>query len=1532
MKKAVLALFFCLSAGFVLGQSNGWYRSRQSGNWNQASTWQVYNNSGWKDLETPSAGGYRNILPSYTSNIIIISASNTVTVPDGFEVFVDQMQFGSNAVLQVASDGILSILNGVGNDLRLYNDGVSFAQLQNNGLVRLHSGATIVNDNYAGTILPASHSTTFNTYKVLNGGIHIHASNDGIPYADWQTGSTIAFFATNASPVIDDVSIQFYNFVWDGRSQAQDLSFSGKLRNVNGSLTINKTNGYTLSLGTSGNYTLNIGGNLSVLDNSSLILNTSATSIVNIGSVSTPGNFDITAGTVFFAGTGSTTVAVTGDYTMSGGTVSLRTQTSAGSGTTSLNIQGDFIQTAGTITRAVGGGFANVNFTGAGTTSAFSKTGGVITNAINFGIASGKTLDLGTSALTGSGALYVYPNANVHIRSLDAGGAIQNNATGGNIRLTGTRTFVAGSSVIYDGAGAQFIGSGHPITANTTINNTNNVSLVGNVTINGALNQVEGVLLIGSNTLTLGGAYSRTNGYFGISTLSNVVINGSGNFGDLLLSPVQFPNNPMNNLTINRSGGTVFLGNSLIVGGAFTQTNGTFSLGQFSAYTLTLRGNYVQSGSASLAVFDNSTLVVEGTGSLPTNVNIAGPNLFSLTMNRPAATFTSSSPLTLTNLNLFNGVVNNPSFNITMAPNGLVTRYSGGSITQVLGAISSYDVLYDIATDITTGNELPFTSPVTTRLGNLTKQGTGLLTLNHDIVVNKTFNVLQGSFDIGTNNDVAIGEDLLVAGTLLSGESKVSFIGAAPQQIDATTPLTLFDLEVNQTTTSTVALSAGTNLDIQNSLAINSGSVFNAGNEQLRLLSTPTRTANVNQLPSGASITGSVIVQRYLPKVVAREGFHYLASPVSNATLADWDVELPLDKSYRWNEPTQAWAAITSGTALTSGRGFLIYVNATSTFTYDSRGILGQGNVNVPVTSTTPIVNGYEGLNLVGNPYPSAIDWDNMTLPPAIYNAVYLRDNYGNSGQGTEPDILVSYVDGIGTPSGYGGTIAQGQSFFVYASANATLTFTEAAKTSVTNTQFYKKGEIPNVLRIVLNGNEIKDEAVIRLREGATDQFDGQFDAYKVSMQNKNAHLSSLTSDNIKAVINALGTAECNKIIPLVTEGMQQGTYTLNFVGMESFDSFINIGLLDVVEKKRIDIRSQKEYSFTVNDQNIDLLSSRFQIAIEGSTATINNTIAASGESVCSDKSTAIITLESSEPGVTYSAELNGARISEPVSGTGSLVQLIVNTSALSAGENNVTIRAQSGVCSAAPLTAKPVITKLSAGEIRILQSGAICGSGSATLKVAGASKEGWYQWYNSQDDLNPIAGHNDGEFVTPHLAKSKTYYVSAVNSQGCEGARVPVQAIVSNLEDLTLSAEGNILTSGSETGNQWYLNDELIEGATSNTLEALEPGLYTVQVNSGACSKRASLEITGMEGEIAVNIYPNPTQNKVFIRVKSANNNVTATLVNTQGIEIGTKPLMGDGSVKEGEFDLLSYATGIYNIRILDGKKVIVKKIAKIK
>ena len=114
------------------------------------------------------------------------------------------------------------------------------------------------------------------------------------------------------------------------------------------------------------------------------------------------------------------------------------------------------------------------------------------------------------------------------------------------------------------------------------------------------------------------------------------------------------------------------------------------------------------------------------------------------------------------------------------------------------------------------------------------------------------------------------------------------------------------------------------------------------------------------------------------------------------------------------------------------------------------------------------------------------------------------------------------------------------------------------------------------------------------------------------------------------------------------------------------------------------------------------------------------------------------------------------------------------------------------------------------------VENGVVCKQGVITLKATGAMQNGSYRWYESQAATEAIAGQQTETLITPLLTTSKTYYVSIVNSSGCEGAQTPVTATVIQYNDVAITEVAGVLTSNYSQGNQWYLNGKVIAGATS--------------------------------------------------------------------------------------------------------------------
>ncbi|MBK7652761.1 MAG: hypothetical protein IPJ20_21220 [Flammeovirgaceae bacterium] len=120
-----------------------------------------------------------------------------------------------------------------------------------------------------------------------------------------------------------------------------------------------------------------------------------------------------------------------------------------------------------------------------------------------------------------------------------------------------------------------------------------------------------------------------------------------------------------------------------------------------------------------------------------------------------------------------------------------------------------------------------------------------------------------------------------------------------------------------------------------------------------------------------------------------------------------------------------------------------------------------------------------------------------------------------------------------------------------------------------------------------------------------------------------------------------------------------------------------------------------------------------------------------------------------------------------------------------------------------------------------------------------------------------------------------KTYYVGALNANGCEGTeRKSVDVKVKKLVDAVIEDSSlDILSSNYETGNQWYLDNEMIMGETNRTLIVREVGIYDLKVSMQGCEVSTTNTVlrtevvTGLEETLqSVDIYPNPATEIIVI------------------------------------------------------------------
>jgi hypothetical protein len=274
------------------------------------------------------------------------------------------------------------------------------------------------------------------------------------------------------------------------------------------------------------------------------------------------------------------------------------------------------------------------------------------------------------------------------------------------------------------------------IIANATVDNTNGVSLSGNLNISTTLTLNNGSFIVGANTLTLNSAPAGTPTNISANNTSSLVFNST--------TAINIPSSvsQLNNFTLNNVGGSTLQAN-LTIQGTLTLSNGALNLG---GKILGLNGS-VATGSGTLVGGTTSAITVACASSL-TLPGVSG-GLQDLTLNSSACMLQLNGPITVTSsLNLTAGQLNNSPGNVTLSNGALITRDANGLISNAPIFGTSVDVTYVSAITLSTGPELPTS---TTVLRNLTNTGNGTVFLSSSATVNGTLNLSGNNFVTGPN-------------------------------------------------------------------------------------------------------------------------------------------------------------------------------------------------------------------------------------------------------------------------------------------------------------------------------------------------------------------------------------------------------------------------------------------------------------------------------------------------------------------------------------------------------------------------------------------------------------------------------------------------------------------------------------------------------------------------------------------------------------------------------------------------------------
>jgi hypothetical protein len=322
---------------------------------------------------------------------------------------------------------------------------------------------------------------------------------------------------------------------------------------------------------------------------------------------------------------------------------------------------------------------------------------------------------------------------------------------------------------------------------------------------------------------------------------------------------------------------------------------------------------------------------------------------------------------------------------------------------------------------------------------------------------------------------------------------------------------------------------------------------------------------------------GSLIGQEFLcvtnPAVVDRaivnSNFHLLSSPVMSTTFGN--VFAPMYWNEVWAreyvEATGEWMNHLVADNMMLGMGYSVQMTTPQTATFT--GTLNAANVSRTLSNVNPGVDvNRVGWNLLGNPFPSAIDWD--VFSTGSYDAsvaVWDQAGAGNYIYWNSTTSLGSLTNGI---------IPAQNGFFVKTMTDgASLTIPLTAQ--VHSSQAFYKDAVANALKLRADGNNYFDATFVHFNDNATPAFDSNYDAFKLEGLATAPQLYSIA--DYKLSINVL-PFEGNEVVNLGFTCGVAGTYSVTASGMETFSSSTPILLEDLKLNSLQDLRMNPVYSF----------------------------------------------------------------------------------------------------------------------------------------------------------------------------------------------------------------------------------------------------------------------------------------------------------------------------------------------------------------
>jgi hypothetical protein len=409
---------------------------------------------------------------------------------------------------------------------------------------------------------------------------------------------------------------------------------------------------------------------------------------------------------------------------------------------------------------------------------------------------------------------------------------------------------------------------------------------------------------------------------------------------------------------------------------------------------------------------------------------------------------------------------------------------------------------------------------------------------------------------------------------------------------------TACELQINSSKTLTV--NSGGTVTVENGIT-NNGDIVIQDNGSF-----------IQETKDGPNTGTSYTVNRESTAQDEEGNYTYWSSPLTSSTLAEvTNAQL----YYSFTASSQTWVAATSATSMTAGIGYIntgdsgiTYPNTyTAAFTGSP---FNNGDISVTLGFTAD-ADADTDWNLIGNPYPSAIDADafiadNTTIGGTLY--FWTHNTLDSAGDNTQDDyVLWNGSGGTGSCGGCtapDGNIASGQGFFAQALSAGSATFTNSMRVSGNNSLFYKGAKPKEKDRIWINMNSENgfSQTLLAFLKDATDGVDRIYDGLRLNGGNKVNFYSILEDNNYG--IQGKSSLKKEEIIPMGFEATETGNFKIEIDKTEGALKKSKIILVDKLLQTEHNLK-KLPYLFTVDA--VGTYKDRFEIHINTKNKHLNS-------------------------------------------------------------------------------------------------------------------------------------------------------------------------------------------------------------------------------------------------------------------------------------------------------------------------------------